>query len=432
MLSIKVVAFVLIVSPLQCSAACAIEPDDVGHVSVPEGTTSISDSAYMECTSLVSISLPSSLTQIGVQSFRQSGLTEIVIPDGVSSFGTKAFYGCTALQRVTFSAISELKEWGEETFRDCTSLNTMQLPLGLDALGYGTFNGCTSLTLVIIDNNPSMRTIGHSAFMDTPNLDKVLVPWGCGVDAAAFSGTNVNGWGRLPSLASAHAQIAALTTQVSQLQAQLLSCYRFVETSDGMCEGRLNTPDLSLRLTADVHVEPPRSPPLAPSPKASPPPASPLSCFDHDTGTLVQSRDYSSHCSSDCSPITATDASVDGLFEDNNAGVFYENRNNKLTIIDFQQSVTWSGCATLKWHLYSGAGATGSSSNGIAILLSDDPDLDYDTAAAAGVSSGTSSPGLTVTMQVHMNGRYLYIYNPKSNGNGLYCHYINVACQPCS
>ena len=44
---------------------CAIAPDSAGHVDVPAGYTAIGEGAFEDCSSLVSIILPGTLTTIG-------------------------------------------------------------------------------------------------------------------------------------------------------------------------------------------------------------------------------------------------------------------------------------------------------------------------------------------------------------------------------
>ena len=54
--------------------------------------TSIGDYAFRSCTSLTSITIPSSVTSIGQSAFREcSVLTSITIPDSVTSIGDYAF-----------------------------------------------------------------------------------------------------------------------------------------------------------------------------------------------------------------------------------------------------------------------------------------------------------------------------------------------------
>ena len=69
-----------------------------GDVIVPDGVTSIGDSAFSFCDSLTSIALPSSLISIGDDAFFDCGsLSSITIPESVVSIGKGAFYGCKGL-----------------------------------------------------------------------------------------------------------------------------------------------------------------------------------------------------------------------------------------------------------------------------------------------------------------------------------------------
>ena len=65
----------------------------VQNVIIPDGVTSIGDSAFYGCSSLTSITIPDSVTSIGYSAFYGcSSLTSITIPDSVLSIGKSAFY----------------------------------------------------------------------------------------------------------------------------------------------------------------------------------------------------------------------------------------------------------------------------------------------------------------------------------------------------
>ena len=74
-----------------------------GDYIIRQGTKTIADSAFWYCRSLTSISIPDSVTSIGVSAFRNcTSLTSITIPDSVTSIGKSVFYNCRSLTSVTF------------------------------------------------------------------------------------------------------------------------------------------------------------------------------------------------------------------------------------------------------------------------------------------------------------------------------------------
>jgi hypothetical protein len=77
-------------------------------VTITEGSQlkTIGNYAFIACTSLASITIPTSVTSIGEGAFGVcSSLTIINIPEGVTSIGEGAFDGCTSLTSITTPAI---------------------------------------------------------------------------------------------------------------------------------------------------------------------------------------------------------------------------------------------------------------------------------------------------------------------------------------
>ena len=68
-----------------------------GKATIPNGMPLVPDDAFFGCTSLTSITIPGSVTEIGEAAFRGSGLKEVNIPESVSSIGRSAFYDCDSL-----------------------------------------------------------------------------------------------------------------------------------------------------------------------------------------------------------------------------------------------------------------------------------------------------------------------------------------------
>ena len=64
-------------------------------VNIPSSVTEIRDSTFPGCSSLTSVNIPSSVTKIGKNAFQYcTSLTSINIPSSVTEIGDKAFFYC--------------------------------------------------------------------------------------------------------------------------------------------------------------------------------------------------------------------------------------------------------------------------------------------------------------------------------------------------
>ena len=115
-----------------------VKSDISGSVEIKQGTKTIAISAFSDCTSLASVT----------------------IPDSVTSIGWYAFADCTSLKHATINT----EEVGY-AFSGCTSLESVILGDNVTSIYGGAFKGCTSLTSITIPD--SVTSIGYSAFDNT-------------------------------------------------------------------------------------------------------------------------------------------------------------------------------------------------------------------------------------------------------------------------
>ncbi len=151
-----------------------------GAVTIPDSTnglpvTRIGDYAFLDCTSLTSVTMPNSVTSIGKYAFNNcNSLTRVSIPDSVRTIGLGAFISCINLTNVTLP--NSLTYLGPSAFDNCVSLPSVTIPNGVSSIEGATFKSCTALTSLTIPN--SVTKIGASAFADCASLTSIIIPEG--------------------------------------------------------------------------------------------------------------------------------------------------------------------------------------------------------------------------------------------------------------
>ena len=154
---------------------------ELKEYTVRKGTRVICDCAFEDygdfysfrCSTLTSLTLPSSLQSIGEEAFCGcKSLSSLTLPSSLQSIGDRAFSSCSSLTSLTLPSI--LQSIGDGAFRYCKSLTSLTLPSSLQSIGDGAFTRCTSLRSVIC--NKFYKVIGQMLL--SSDGTKVIAYWG--------------------------------------------------------------------------------------------------------------------------------------------------------------------------------------------------------------------------------------------------------------
>ena len=164
-------------------------PSAINGVSVTE----IGESAFENCTSLTSVTIPDSVTSIGFCAFYNcKSLTSVTIPDSVTSIGDYAYHGCyfTSENFVNNSNV-ELDDSSKPTIvdtdaggfcikdnvlvnmRPAYAIGEVTIPNSVIIFGYSAFDSCESLISVTIPD--SVTCIDDRTFSSCTSLTSIEV-----------------------------------------------------------------------------------------------------------------------------------------------------------------------------------------------------------------------------------------------------------------
>ncbi len=98
---------------------------------VPDGIMVIGSYAFRHMAALTSVTLPSSITQIGTWAFYGTSITSVNLPEGLLALKQ----GCFRASKLTSVKIpSTLKDLGQSAFYECANLKEITLPEGLEKI----------------------------------------------------------------------------------------------------------------------------------------------------------------------------------------------------------------------------------------------------------------------------------------------------------
>ncbi len=142
-------------------------------LTLPSSVTSIGGHAFEKCSGLTSLTLPSSVTSIGEFAFRYcSGLTSLTIPSGVTTIDYYAFADCRGLTSLTLP--SSVTSIGGHAFAWCSGLTSLTLHSSVTSIGDYAFAWCSGLTSLTLPS--SVTSIGGHAFESCSGLTSLTLP----------------------------------------------------------------------------------------------------------------------------------------------------------------------------------------------------------------------------------------------------------------
>ena len=155
---------------------------NVENLILPNTLITIGEEMFYQ-SKLKTVVIPANATTIGNSAFEQcASLISIDIPANVETIGTAVFWGCSSLTTVTFEKGSQLKTIGGGSssyygaFSYCSSLTSIEIPASVETIKASAFKGCSSLATVTFENGSQLKTIGgggssyYGAFGQLKNL----------------------------------------------------------------------------------------------------------------------------------------------------------------------------------------------------------------------------------------------------------------------
>lgn len=149
----------------------AFEGTLLESVSIPSSITEIGGWAFQECNYLTNVSLPLSVTSLGCEAFFRCLRMMSFTAEGITSIEAYTFTECLGLSSVTLG--NALTNIGENAFEAC-GLTNITIPGSVMSIGEHAFRECDRLTNIVFDSG--VRSIGDSAFFACIELSSVTIP----------------------------------------------------------------------------------------------------------------------------------------------------------------------------------------------------------------------------------------------------------------
>ena len=149
--------------------------------------------AFAECSSLRTISFPTSLAMLDSHCFENSAITSLTLSSSLQILGEYAFANCDNLQAVNLRAMSLLPTIEEGVFMDCDSLLYVVFSDYVTEVKDRVFEGCDKLIYVNfgVSKSATLKVIGDRVFANCTSLRKIVFPGSLNADEPVVFGEDV-------------------------------------------------------------------------------------------------------------------------------------------------------------------------------------------------------------------------------------------------
>lgn len=159
--------------------AAFMKCSNLESITIPSGIESIGQYAFSGCRALKSVTIPSGMSSgyrmINTYTFINcESLKSITIPNDITSIESNAFASCFSLKSATLS--SNITAIAGNAFQNCYDIKYITIPSGVTSIGSRTFSNCFSLEAITIPSG--VTSIGTYAFQNCETIKSVTIPSG--------------------------------------------------------------------------------------------------------------------------------------------------------------------------------------------------------------------------------------------------------------
>ena len=177
----------------------ASQSDNIKHVVIKSGVTTIGSNSFMSCENLKSVSIPEGVTTIGDRAFSQSGLKSIVIPASVTMIGPsvhEVFYQCYNLENITVKSGNTVYKSIDGVLYTADGTTLIQYPQNKADTSYKMIDTATNIEFLAINYTQNLKTIDFNNVTTVADkgvygnkaLEEIVLPKVTTIGARAFCG----------------------------------------------------------------------------------------------------------------------------------------------------------------------------------------------------------------------------------------------------